>query len=281
MTSFLGIPITSGERVICNLYLADKDGGPFTEEDEEALRTLAVQAAIAIENARLYEGLKDLTRLKERERIAFDLHDGAIQSLYGIGVRLDSCIEELPETSIQLRDDLNTAVDELSNITRRIRNYILNLQTEELEERDLPDALSVLLQELSVNALMSTNLEVDSSSDEEQPQKVTPEQTRQLVGIAREALTNVLEHSRATSVTANLSFPANKLVLRIRDNGVGFPAGAPSPRGRGLRDMHERTRALGGDLLIEPQPGGGTAVTVSLDLGPGEQEEGNLGGDDA
>ena len=89
MRSFVGTPIVLRGETLGNLYLTEKQGAEeFTTDDEEALLTLAAQAAIAIENARLYSQEARVATLEERNRIRMDLHDGVMQSLYGVGLLL-------------------------------------------------------------------------------------------------------------------------------------------------------------------------------------------------
>ena len=90
MTSFLGVPILARGRHLGNLYLCDRlDGKPFDEEDERIIRLLSAYAAIAIENARTAEQLRKLAVVEERDRISMELHDGIIQSIYAIGIKLE------------------------------------------------------------------------------------------------------------------------------------------------------------------------------------------------
>ncbi|MEK7861663.1 MAG: GAF domain-containing protein, partial [Chloroflexota bacterium] len=87
MRSFAGTPILLRGEPLGNLYLTEKQGADeFTQDDLEALATLAAQAAIAIENARLYEQVERVSVLEERQRIRMDLHDGVMQSLYGVSL---------------------------------------------------------------------------------------------------------------------------------------------------------------------------------------------------
>jgi len=96
MTSLLGVPVVSRGRVIGNLYLTDKEGEkPFDDRDEEIVRLLSTQAAAAIETSRLQEGLESLARLEERERIAMDLHDGVIQTVYAVALHLEDAAERV------------------------------------------------------------------------------------------------------------------------------------------------------------------------------------------
>ncbi|MBZ0308261.1 MAG: GAF domain-containing protein, partial [Anaerolineae bacterium] len=90
MTTFLGVPIQYRGRQLGNLYLCDRlDGKPFDENDEQMVSLLASHAAIAIENARLHEELQAIALRSERDRIGMELHDGVIQSIYAVGMKLE------------------------------------------------------------------------------------------------------------------------------------------------------------------------------------------------
>ncbi len=96
MRSFLGTPILYRGTSLGNLYITEKqDAEEFSADDEEAVRTLAAQAAIAIENARLYEQIEQVSVKEERHRIGMDLHDGVIQSLYGVSLQLEDAAARL------------------------------------------------------------------------------------------------------------------------------------------------------------------------------------------
>ncbi|MDP9245750.1 MAG: GAF domain-containing protein, partial [Chloroflexota bacterium] len=114
MKSFLGVPISWRGESVGNLYLTEKRGGPeFTVEDEEALLTLAAQAAIAIENARLYSQTSRISTLEERHRIGMYLHDGAIQVLYGLSLQLEDVAERADTAPHEVKAKLRRAVDRL------------------------------------------------------------------------------------------------------------------------------------------------------------------------
>lgn len=266
MRTFWGIPIISGGRIIGDLYLTDKETGEFTDEDEDILMTLAVQAAIAIEKARLHESLEEITVLKERERIAMDLHDGAIQSLYGVGLKLETCIEELQDEPPHIRHQLDSAVEELHRVTRKIRGYIFDLRPDELECKDLDECLSGLLRELSVNTLACTDQSIQDDGKGNPCRFLSREQTQQLFYVAREAMTNILKHARARSVRVEVSMEDGEFRLRIIDDGVGVAQAHESPDGQGLRDMRQRAEALGGWLMVRAGDRGGTIITVAVPI---------------
>ena len=119
MHAFLGVPVRVEGRVIGNLYLTEKAGGePFSEEDEQLVESFARHAGLAIHNARMHEELRQLAVLQERERIAQDLHDGSIQSLYAVSLALEDS-EEL------MRSDPETAAQRIDHAIESIHGTIV------------------------------------------------------------------------------------------------------------------------------------------------------------
>lgn len=262
MHSFLGVPIVYKGRTLGQLYLAEKEGAPeFTQADEEVMTLFANQAAVAIENARLYERVKTLAVLEDRERIARDLHDSTIQSIYAVGLSLENTVEILEESPQEARERLNYAVDKLNDIIRDIRNFIFNLRPQVYRGKSLARGLEELVAELQLNTLMDVELRVQEGLD----RLLTPEQIATLLQIAREGLTNIIKHARARSVTMHAQVADGFLDLRIEDDGVGFDPTAPrSAERQGLRNMHARAASLGGDLRVDSQPGHGTRLTLRV-----------------
>ena len=150
MHSFLGAPVIARGMVFGNIYLTEKQGASeFNEEDEAALVVLAIQAGVAIENARLYDekelAQRELARLElleERERIAKELHDGVIQSLFAVGMGLQGTAAMSPDEEIGRR--LEGAVEEIDRAIRDLRNYIFGLRPGILADRQLDQALQEL-----------------------------------------------------------------------------------------------------------------------------------------
>ena len=134
MHSFLGAPVLALGKVFGNLYLTEKVGAPeFSDEDEAALVVLATQAGVAIENARLIEEtqlaqeeLARLELLEERERIAKELHDGVIQSLFAVGMSLQGAAGMVADAEIARR--IEGSVEDIDRAIRDLRNYIFGLR---------------------------------------------------------------------------------------------------------------------------------------------------------
>ncbi|MDO8670935.1 MAG: GAF domain-containing sensor histidine kinase [Dehalococcoidia bacterium] len=260
MKTLLGVPIISKGNLIGNLKLTNKrDGEEFTQEDEDKVVLLAGQAAVAVENARLHKQQQVLAILEERERIAQDLHDGIIQDIYAIGLNLEQCIEQSSNAE-KLPERLGRAVEQLNGIIRDVRNYIFALQPTEPEDTGLVSGLDRLVREFRINSLIEGELAIHGRD----VRSMAADQVSHLLQIAHEALTNVIKHARATSVTVELSQLPERLELSIVDNGTGFDPSTPSRSGLGLRNMAERTKIMGGSLAIDCEAGRGARVTVRI-----------------
>lgn len=262
MTSFIGLPIVYEGRILGDLYLTDKHGGePFAKQDEEMLRTFAAHAAITIENARLYQHVQDLAVLEERDRIGMDLHDGVIQSLYATGLTLENCLEDLDQDPSQVQPQLQKVILQLNQTISDIRSYIFNLRPTVLADTDLAGAVGGLLRELKVNALMDVQLLEESGAC----RGLSETQITALFHIAQESLTNVRKHAQADSVKARLEQENGVFRMTITDDGVGFDL-TRQGSGQGLHNMRERVEALGGELDVQSEEGGGTRLTVEVPI---------------
>jgi signal transduction histidine kinase len=265
MRSLLGAPVAGRGRVFGNIYLTDKRGGEtFDDEDERVLVVLATQAAVAVENARLYDeasrtaiALRRLEVMDERERIAKELHDGVIQSLFAVGMSLQGLASMSAEPETVRR--LEAAVEDVDHAIRDLRNYIFGLRPGILADRQLDQALKELGREFSERSGVITVVEVDDDAASH-----LASQAADIVQIVREALSNVGRHAEATTCRVRLVRDREGgVLLEVDDDGSGFDASAPSA-GLGLSNLRERAVSLGGRIEIESAGGHGTTVRVSL-----------------
>jgi signal transduction histidine kinase len=264
MTSLLGARIIGRGTVFGNIYLTNKQGAEmFDEEDERVLVVLATQAAIAVENARLYDEterrgreLQRLQMFEERERIAKELHDGVIQSLFAVGMNLQGVATSSadPETARRLE----AAVEDVDVAIRDLRNYIFGLRPGILADRQLDQALKELTSEFGARSGVVTVVEVDGDAASELASRAGD-----VAQLAREALSNVSRHAEATTCRVSLRPGAEGIVLEIDDDGRGFDVGTTTP-GMGLRNLRERAESIGGKLEIQSTPGDGTTVRASF-----------------
>ena len=263
--SHVAVSMSSGERVVGYLCVAHRESRPVGTDELEFLSGLANQATIAIEKARLHAEVRELGRLEERERIAEDLHDGIIQSIYATGLGVEECLALAGEAPEEVRRKLTEAIDALNRVIRDVRNYVVGLQPEGLQERGLSRSLAELTHGLALNALLHAEQELEPGIDG----ALTPEQTAHLFQICREALTNVVKHAGASRVGLTLRRDNGVLRLTVNDDGAGFDPAGRSAAGQGLRNMADRVRRLGGSLRIESAFGQGTRITVEVPLGEG------------
>ncbi len=263
MTSFLGVPITVKGRPIGNFYLTDKIGArEFSEADERLVEMFALHAGIAIENARLHERVRRLAIMDERERIGKDLHDGIIQSLYAVGLSLEDVPDLMTDDPAEAAARVDRAIESLNLTIRDIRNFIFGLRPELLEEADLAASISTLADEFRLNTLIDVELDLEAT-----PRGIPPEARIQLLQIAREALSNIARHAKASRASIAVALEGEKLRLVVADNGRGFDLSVPRDAGhQGLRNMADRATELGGELAIDSTPGAGTRIIVTLPL---------------
>jgi signal transduction histidine kinase len=264
MTSLLGARIIGRGTVFGNIYLTDKHGAEmFDEEDERVLVVLATQAAIAVENARLYDEterkareLQRLQVLEERERIGRELHDGVIQSLFAVGMSLQGLASSSSDAEVARR--LEAAVEDVDHAIRDLRNYIFGLRPGILADRQLDQALQELTTEFGARSGVVTVVDVDGEAA-----SALASRAGEVVQLAREALSNASRHGRATTCRVSLRRGPAGIVLEIDDDGRGFDVDTTT-WGMGLRNLRERTESLGGMLEIESTAGEGTTVRATF-----------------
>lgn len=262
MTSFLGVPIKVRDEVFGNLYLCDKAEGTFTEADEQLVVALAAAAGAAIDNARLHAQVGDLARTEDRDRIARDLHDTVIQRLYAVGLSLQGAAaraRQAPEIEARIHD----AIDEVDSAIRDIRSAIF-----ELTPRRGTSGLKRRLLELSAEMASSLGGAPDVRFDGAIDAAVDRTVSEHVLAVAREALSNVARHARATEVTVEVRVGGTPLELElvVRDDGVGLGAGGPSQGGLGLANIDERARSFGGTSQVAARAGGGTELRWRIPL---------------
>jgi len=220
-------------------------------------RDLRQQAAVALEYGRLQGQLQRLAVLEDRERIAKELHDGAIQALFAVGLGLQG--SALLAGDDDLRGRLQHAVDELDRVIRDLRNYIFGLRPGILADRQLDQALKGLVEEFGQRTGVLAIAEVDPAAAAELSGRAAD-----VVQLASEALSNVSRHAEAATCRVSLYRDTDGAVLEVDDDGRGFDPAAATGAGQGLRNLRERAEGLGGRAEIDSSPGQGTRVRVTI-----------------
>lgn len=224
------------------------------------LREIARLAAVAIDNARIFQGIRELTVDGERRRVARDLHDGVIQSLVHVGFELDLVRQGLDGDAAaslaRLREVVGNTVDEVRATVNDLRSVRLS--------SGLGPALMSLARDYRREGL---RVEADVGPVD----SLTPEAELQLLRIAQEAVSNAVQHGRPRTVLVRLWETDDHVHLQVLDDGVGLEGvgegdGADVVRGVGLRAMQERVALLGAQLDLGPGADGGTCVQIDLPI---------------
>ncbi len=264
MSSFLGAPVLALGHVFGNIYLTEKRGAEaFSEEDERAIQVLATQAGVAIENARLadetrlaHREIERLLVLDERERIAKELHDGVIQSLFAVGMGLQGAAALGTDPRVDAR--IESAISEIDRAIRDLRNYIFGLRPGILADRQLDQALQDLCREFEARSDVVTIVDVDEDLASELTSLAVD-----LVQITRECLSNIGKHAKATTCRVSLRRGDGRALLSIDDDGQGFDPDTDHS-GMGLANLRDRVAGIGGTLSVTSSPTEGTVVEVQL-----------------
>jgi signal transduction histidine kinase len=261
MEPFLGVPVELDGHVIGAFYLADKiAGGCFDDLDQEMIEAFAARVAVAVENARLHEERLELGVVEERNRLARELHDSVTQTLFTSVLLSETGLTllggEHPEAVAELRRSQDLARQALEEM----RSMIFELRPPELASDGLVPALRKHVEILRRVHRVPIRLTVTGE------RRLRARTEREMFRILQEALGNAVRHARPTSVDVGIEMSASRLVVVVRDDGVGFDPSATGVRARhlGLTSMEERAIALGGTLLVESVPGGGSSVRAEV-----------------
>jgi len=285
--NLLCVPLQYRGRITGALETVNKRSpGGFTGDDLQWLTMLSTQAAIAIENARLYENLRQerdrIIAIQEdvRHRLARALHDGPAQSLARILLDLDYAkrlFEKKPEEVLSILDEIE---DLVRHTNREVRHFLFELRPVILETRGLVAALEYHLQQWRDSEQIPVELEVDAF-----PQDVDTKAAGIIFSIVQEAFNNLRKHAQAQHVWVRLSRQDGTLQVDVEDDGVGFDVdhvlGAYDERSSwGLLNMREQAELLEGTLeILSPSPRlqKGTLVRLTLPYDRVRRQEGNEG----
>ena len=254
------VPVKVKGKVIGVLDAQSERINAFDESDLAVLQSLADQAAVAIENARLYKQAQQLAVVQERNRLARELHDSVTQALYGITLHAEAAYRQLAanqttlanEQLIELRGTAQEALREMRLLIFELRPSIVELQ-------GLVPALRARLEAVEERAGMGVQFNVEGDP-------ILPDTIQDgLYRIAQEALNNALKHAKANNIILNLTGKLKSVTLEIIDDGVGFiPENAVEGGGLGLDGMIERAEIMDGNLTITSNPGSGTTVKIEV-----------------
>ncbi|WP_306439592.1 GAF domain-containing sensor histidine kinase [Streptomyces sp. BR123] len=244
------------------LLLARHQGQPlFTEGELEPLLAFAGQAALGLELAQRRSDAEQLALLEDRDRIARDLHDLAIQRLFATGMTLQSAARLVQHDGAAER--IARAVDDLDETIKIIRSTIFGLRAREEETGySLRARAARAVGEAATTLGFPPRLSMEGLLDTDVPAPVADH----VLAALSEMLSNAARHAHATRVEVSLRATRDEVVLTVADDGRGIP---PDGRRSGLRNLQERADKAGGSLRIErPDEGGSRLVWRAPLLGP-------------
>lgn len=203
----------------------------------------------------------EVAALHERRRINFELHDGILQSLATLILRLEGCGRRLSHSEKELADELRSLEELTRDSMKQIRQFLSGKQT-------TPLVAGTLIEKLREEARFlhdGMGLDVILESEPEDL-NLPPDMEREVYYVLREGLTNVTRHSHASKVAIQLKRHNGTLQGSLTDNGVGFSPDKIKETGFGLNGMEQRIKEIGGELLVKSSPGQGTNLSFAVSL---------------
>jgi PAS domain S-box-containing protein len=256
--SWMGVPLMAKDQAIGLLTLSHSQPRYYGRRHANLVRALANQAAVALENARLYGQAQELAALQERQRLARELHDSVTQALYSIALGARTARTLLDHDPSKLAEPLDYVLALAQAGQAEMRALIFELRPESLEIEGLVTALKKQTEALQARHGLRVVIELGK-------EPLLPFMVKEaLYRIAQEALHNSVKHAHATTVELRLRTLATEITLEVIDNGVGFNPKQSFPGHLGVQSMRERVTHLGGTLQITSAPGQGTHIRVMI-----------------
>ena len=260
----LFVPIIVDAQLAGTIALTNPVGGrEFTQDDERTLQSLfAALAGVGVGYANARRSHQQLATLNDRERIARDLHDGAIQTLFAVGMSIQSTALMTGEPAVAQR--LTQNVTQLDDVIRELRSYIFDLRPSPQHEVDVATVLEDLVAEFETQSGISSHVEIDRAVA-----GALRRRAGEIRHLVNEGLSNVRRHAKAQTCRLTLRQDGNVAVLVIADDGRGFNPRPNGSKGQGLRSLRERSSLIGAAMSIESSPGAGTRIEIRFPLSPG------------
>jgi len=273
--SIAAVPLRIKGRIIGVLEVLNKySGNGFSQEDVQLMSSIAAQAAIAIENARLYQQVRQerdqIIRAQEnvRREMARNLHDGPVQLLAAISISLDH-LERLNQVQpAAVRNEIEALRNLVHKATRDTRNVLFELRPIILETQGLVAALDQYVTFLQNAESFTVHFEFVEDID------LNIQAASTIFSIIQEAINNIKRHAEARNVWLSLEMRKYHFIVTIRDDGLGFKVDEvighyDQHSSLGLLNMRERAELIDAELRIEShieQPNRGSMVQIILPL---------------
>lgn len=202
--------------------------------------------------------------LEDRTRIGRDLHDCVLQSLYAIGLNIETAQRTRNDQTAEAKEADGRMIRQINQLIHEVRGMIRELESGSVQEFDLSSELSALCTTYEQTGRLQVKLDLQRSAID----VLTKEEEREILNIAREALSNCARHANASRAVVSIRMREARIRVSVHDDGIGFSTAVGRSRGYGLANMEARAKRLGGALRIQSKTGEGTQVIAEFSLEP-------------
>ncbi len=251
------------------LTVTSPASGGLSRGSEQNFVTMAAQVALVLDNLRLVAQAQETAVLRERQRLAREIHDTLAQGFTSIVMHLEAAEQALPTDPAVTRRHMDQARSTARDSLAQARRVVDDLRPELLESTPFDQAIARVVEQWTAHSGVTAEFKVTGDI-----QPLHPHVEVTLLRSSQEALANIRKHAQATSACVTLSYLGDTVILDVEDDGVGLPQQAAAPDGLtsggfGLVAMRQRVAQLGGELFVESEPGEGTTLSISLPLESG------------
>ena len=255
---FMTVPMFVAGELRGFIGIQHREQGAYRADQIELAQALAHHVMMAAHGQELVEQQRMAAILKERTRMAQDIHDTLAQGFTGVIVQMEAAEDAL------LDDDQEHAVGHVRRARElarsslgEARRSVHALRPQALEKAAFADALQAIVKNTAAGTALRTEFRITGK-----PRELSPAVEENLLHIGQEALTNALKHAHATKFQAELSFDSDAVYLELRDNGDGFDVDGINGGGIGLIGMKERAEQIGATVNVTSELGKGTKITA-------------------
>jgi signal transduction histidine kinase len=256
LRAYMGAPIRLQQQTIGVINVFSRQANFYQPADGERLTAFAELAAIAIQNAQLFQRTQALAAIEERQRLARELHDSVSQTLFTTRTLAESALRRWDKDPQRARELTEEVYHQTATALAEMRILLFELRPSALTQISLRQLFEQYLQPIRDRHQFDLILEIPDLPP------LPPEVQIGLYRIVQEALNNIDKHAQAQRVIVRCTTAENYIKVQIVDDGIGFDVQTADPSRMGLNIMRERAESINAVLSIKSQPGSGTEITV-------------------